>query len=139
MPFYDPFTDAKTNGEATEGNRHVELHGPLCGTAEEVAREGGAVRRGTRGKERSAEDNAVHVGSGSLLSKYRTTAKTRGFSRGYSPYSDAPEINFGENYRILYFLLGKYRILNYNPVITLEGRFVPYPQPEKPVAFVPQV
>jgi len=94
MPFYNPFTDAKTNGEATEGNRHVELHGPLCGTAEEVAREGGAVRRGTRGAERGAAKYSVELGGGQKVAIYRTIAATCGFSRGYSSNPDAPEINF---------------------------------------------
>ena len=71
MPFYHPFTDAKTNGEATEGDRHVELHGPLCGAAEEVAREGGAVRRGTRRAERDTATNDIQLGIWTLLSSDR--------------------------------------------------------------------
>jgi len=96
MPFYDPFTDAKTNGEATEGDRHVELHGPLCGTVEEVAREGRAVRRGTRRAERDTAKNAIQLGIRHQSATHRTITASCGFSKGYSANSDAPKINFGE-------------------------------------------
>jgi len=92
MPFYHPFTDAKTNGEATEGNRHVELHGPLCGAAEEVAREGGAVRRRVGRKERNPGSDYLSLGTRYQGPINREVPGTRYRPENYSVGNDAKAV-----------------------------------------------
>ena len=94
MPLYHPFTDAKTNGEATEGNRHVELRRQVRRKVENAKRkskiDAGRGRRGHRG----AEEKRLQLGGGYQRSTSWNLLGLGGNLRRFRSRSNARKIIF---------------------------------------------
>jgi len=76
-------------------DRHVDLRGSVRRAPADVEGKSGVDGGSTCRKERDSQTNAVELGVRYKNSRYRQIAGTSRISWSYSPYSYAPEINFG--------------------------------------------
>ncbi len=88
-----PTPNRKQNHGPTEKrNRYLNLRRPVCGEAENAAREGRAERGRTGGKERHSENNSLRLGIKQKNCGNRQIATSSRVCWGYNSHFDAAQI-----------------------------------------------